>query len=313
MHRSWLAALCLAACTHAPELATEPAGPTPADPGAAFAWDAQGQHVAFAGKGLRIRDAATGKEQVLAQPSPSGLCWSPDGLQLVAAFPHAAGSTLKILNLNGKVVREATVAGAVRGLVWGRSAGIIAAGTEVQRFSFGGHLRTLLHRWPADAEPVLTVASETTLMPAVAHHIGTDLVRGQQLALAPLEDEVVYSRLVSPPDVPPYQEVVLRHLATGTEKAVAQMGLAPGTATFAPDGEEIVVCEATCQRVDPWSDRRTPVANPGATLQQPAPQVAAAVPAQAQAGRLLELRKLRDQRLITPDDYATQKAKVLQR
>lgn len=316
MKRTLLAALCslsLAACAHAPEVVPGPAAATALDPGGAFAWDVHEQRIAFAGKGLRIRDLQ-GREELLAAASPTGVCWSPDGTHLAAAWPSKTGSTLKILDLKGMVVREAAVAGTVRGLAWGHEAGIVASAADVQRWSFGGHLRTLLHRWPATGEPTLTVASETTLMPAVAHHIGTDLVRGQQLALAPLEDEVVYSRIVSPPDIPPYTEIVLRHLATGAEKSVARASLAPGQSTFTPEGEEVVVCEGgpICRRIDPWSEQSADVQNPHATaerppLQKPAPSLPA-----AQRARLLELRKLRDQALITPDDYRAQKAKALQ-
>jgi hypothetical protein len=237
------------------------------DAGGIFAPAPAGDRVALARDGLRVVEAATGRETSLAPEAPAAVAWAADGLRLAAAFDRGDESRLLVFGAEGESRGEAVVEGRISGLLFLPDGDILAAAVIMKVFSFGGDHRTVFYRWDGRGEPVGATVHSSTAKPLTLAVRGDALFRTVHLALSPYGDEILYTRFHDPPAFGPYLKVVLRHLSAGAEREVASVTLDSGGALFADETVFYGDGSGRTRRVDPWTETEMEVWNtPGRSL-----------------------------------------------
>ncbi|HJV66630.1 MAG TPA: SHOCT domain-containing protein [Geomonas sp.] len=177
----------------------------------------------------------------IAAATPTMLSFSPNGNMLVAALPAAAGTTLRIFDLNGKVMAEATVPERVTAVAWRDNTHVAAAALNIKRFSFGTLLTSTFYDWDNSGSPVATTLNSVTIRPQLAKLPDALLLNTLNLAVSPYNDEIAYSVLKDPPLFPPYQAIITRHIGSGAEQEVTRTSIGSGGPVYASDGDSLVV------------------------------------------------------------------------
>lgn len=241
-------------CTLAGCATTLPSSPLPdgyaiksfakLDDGTPFAVNRTGVAAAVAEGSLRYLDPAGGPGRSLAPAPATGLSFSPDGKRLAAAFASISQSVLDLYDLQGAPLAQAIVPGRVTSIAWRSDRELLATAVMLRKFSFGTELVSVLYSWDTIAPPVATTLSDVTVRPNVAKLPEATLFRSLSMALSPYGDEIAYSVLKDPPLFNPYLRVAVRHLASGAERQVAEIGLGSGCPAYTVDGESLLVGES---------------------------------------------------------------------
>jgi WD40 repeat protein len=211
-----------------------------ADAGTPFAVNRSGEFaVTFEGALQLIPPGGIGRE--IAKGTATALCFSPSGERLAAAFPAGAGSTLRLLDREGKLIAQATLPERVTSLVWRSEGQLLASALDIKKFSFGSELISRLYTWDGTGVPVGTTMNDVTVRPNLARLPDETLLGTLNLALSPFGDEIAYSTLIDPPVFVPYLKIAVRHLESGNEKEVTKTSPGSGGPLFTPDGESLVV------------------------------------------------------------------------
>lgn len=205
--------------------------------------------------GLVLRPLAGGAERLLTAQPPRALAFSPDGTRIGALFAAGEGSELRLYDVaTGQVLAQTAANGACDQLL---AAGDewLAVCTVVQRFRFGGNLRSRLLRWDGGAAPREELLNDVTLDPVTAQlpaALGSGIAHA---VLSPWGDELLFLRLIDPPAFAPYRRVVLRHLASGAEQTVATSVALDAAAAYQAGGEAVIFGDGVreTRRFDPWS------------------------------------------------------------
>ena len=250
-----------ASCAHSPLVGDLPDGLTithvaSCDPRSPLAWDAPGRRIAFSDHGVMAVALDAGSASRLTSETPTALAFSPGGDHLAVATGEGPTAQLALLDDQG-AGPTATLTGRVGWLAFEDGGALLATAARVEGYSFGGRVEQLLYRWDGAGEPVVTPLSESTLKRRTLQRSEGLVDRAAQASLSPLGDELVYGRLHDPPALPPYQQIVVRNMATGAEHEVADVDLAAAGALAAPDGETVVVADGKrlTRRIDPWTGR----------------------------------------------------------
>lgn len=213
-----------------------------------------GRVLAYVDRGLQIQ--VEGRPALrLDSRTPSALAWSPDGETLAAAFPEAGATQLcRFPRVGGAPGASVRLPGRVNGLAWASATELLAFGVETETYRFGTRVAEVLHRWDGATAPEASPLFDTTLIPSAMAAWGTTVLPNLTFELSPLQDEILYARLHAPPALDPRLRIVLRHLATGREREVAEVSLLAGPAQFTLDGARVVVGDGqrATQILDPW-------------------------------------------------------------
>lgn len=234
-----------------------------------FALDADGETVAFVNRGLTLQGLNTGNRRLVSADRPTALAWSPDGKLLAAAFYLENIAVLRLYDQQGEVRAQARLAGRANALAWRSSSSILVHAVQQRVYSFGANLAGVLYSWDGKSEPVPTPLYETTLMPAFYRQWEGTLQRTLTFSISPLNNEILYTRLYSPPAFTPYLKLMLRHLEGGTEREIAIASLNSAGGIFLRSGEQIIYGdgEKESQLFDPWGDRTvSTLPSPGRSL-----------------------------------------------
>ena len=207
-----------------------------------FAVNRSGSVAAVAEGSLLIIDPTGGPGRSIAPAPPSTLSFSPAGDRLAAAFATPSQSVLHLFDLQGKLLAEAVIPARITAMAWRSEKELLVTTLEVKKFRFGTELISSLHRWNLVTAPAATVLSDITIRPKVADAMSeATLYRTINFALSPYGDEIAYCVLKDPPMFPPYLRFAVRHLETGAEREIAEIGIGSGAPAYAPDGESILV------------------------------------------------------------------------
>ena len=210
-----------------------------------FAVNRSGSIAAVTEGSLLIIDPTGGPGRSIAPAPPTTLSFSPAGDRLAAAFATPSQSVLHLFDLQGKLLAEAVIPARITALVWRSEKELLITALEVKKFRFGTELISSLYRWNLVSAPAATLLSDITIRPKVAADMPeATLYRTVNLALSPYGDEIAYLVLKDPPMFPPYLRVAVRHLETGAEREIAEIGIGSGGPAYAPDGESILVGDA---------------------------------------------------------------------
>lgn len=204
-----------------------------------FAADPAGRMVAICNNGLSLHDMESNTRNALSSEEPIALAWSPDGLELAAAYSHADYETrLLIYSADGEVLRETLLPVALTQLVWSARGDLLVAGLKLKIYSFGGNLRQTLHRIVGeDVEE--TLLSDSTLRPSLVTNLAPGLGRLQPVAFSPSGDELVFLFLHDPPEFPPYLQLVYRNWQSNHERLFQKIALQEVDLTWKPSGDSV--------------------------------------------------------------------------
>ena len=214
------------------------------DAGTPFALNRTGAVAAVAENNLRFIDPSGGPGRIIAPAPATELSFSPDGSRLAAVFAAKPQSVLQLFDLEGKLLAETIIRGRVTSVAWRSENDLLASALEIKKFTFGSELISTLYRWDTVTPPVATPLSDVTVRPKVAKLPEATLLSSLTMVLSPYGDEVAYSTLKDPPLFTPYLRIAVRHLESGEERKVAEIGIGSGGPWYAPDGASLLVGDA---------------------------------------------------------------------
>jgi len=256
-------ALPLVACTSglpppqlSPGLSLRAVGPIDRD--GVMAWAPDGQRIAVAATGTRLRTLTTGEEVRLDPASPAALCWSADGKRLAATYATPTGSQLRLF-IPGTIGprAETPLPGRVTALFCLDDGSVLAVASVLQSYSFGGNFTTSLLRWDGVQAPTATVINDVSVKPLTLKHHETTLCTLVQPQLAPLQDELLFTRLHDPPALAPYLKLVQVHLGSNRSRVADDLPLTSSGGRYLAAGERLVVADGrgNSHLLDPWTNK----------------------------------------------------------
>jgi len=256
---------CFAACTPqipppqlSPGLMLRSVGPI--DRAGVAAWSPDGARIALASSGTRLRNLATGGEEILAPATPVDICWSADGNKIAAAYAGPTGSHLRLFVPGSPApVAETSVPGRIQQVFCRDDGQVLAVASVLQTFSFGGNFTTSLHRWDGLTTPTAAVINDVSVKPLTLQTYGSAIFDLVQPQLSPLQDELLFTRLHDPPAFPPYLKLVQYHLATGLSRVVENLPLTSPGGRYLTAGESLAVADGqnSTRQLDPWTNAVT--------------------------------------------------------
>lgn len=224
--------------------------------GGAFAPDPQVKMIALDRDGLFLVDLAEQTEKRLSEKSPLELAWSADGSQLAAVFASEEQelSRLVFFDREGKESGLVKVPGRVTKLVWDSAGELLGQAVTSHKFTFGTNLKASLFRLDSKRQLVSIPLYETTLKPSTVDKFGESLYQMLSFDLAPLGDEIVYTRLSDPPVLRKHLQVFSKHLKTGKERQVFDLPLESGASFWVHNSEWLLLSDGSARTFlyDPW-------------------------------------------------------------
>lgn len=218
--------------------------------------EATGDRLAYVDHGLKILEVGSGLVRSVSKAVPTQLTWSTAGSVLIAAFELEGKSTIRIFNSKGGLTAETSIPGRISGLRARLDGAILVLAVELDVMKFGTRMAQVLHRWDGKGTPIAKVLNESTMMPGVAERLGATLPRFLGFDLSPLQDEILYYRLNSPPALDFNLRLMLYHFDSGKGRSLATLGLETGGACFSGAGDRILFGDGVkeSQVLDPWGD-----------------------------------------------------------
>ena len=210
------------------------------DAGGPLALSRTGNIATVAQGSLQVFSASGGPGRSIAAAPATDLRFSPGGERLAASFATSSRTLLRIFDLRGNILAEALIPGKVTSLAWRSEKELLASALEIKKFSFGSELVGSLYRWDTVHPPLASPLSDVTVRPRVASLPEETLFRSLTMALSPYGDEIAYSSMKDPPVYNPYLRIAVRHLESGAERGVAEVGIGSGGALYTPDGESLL-------------------------------------------------------------------------
>jgi hypothetical protein len=172
---------------------------------------------------------------------PEMLSISPDGTLFSVIVSKNENSTLYVFNSEGFPVFEQTFSGRVGRIQWLSNGELIIGLLEVKIYSFGSNLKGKLLRFNRDWGLRAASLFETTINPLLSKELAGKLPQTFDFDISASGDEVLYSRLYSPPAFPPARHLMLQNLQTHKETRIAVLPLLAGKARLTIDGESAFI------------------------------------------------------------------------
>lgn len=216
----------------------------------------EGNRIAYADKGLWIRELGSGIGRSVLPGTPTYVAWSDDGDLLAASFELEEQSSIRLFDARGNARGDLKVPGRVSGLQWRADGTLMVMTVVLETFRFGTQMSQVLHRWDGRSGPQSQVLNASTLMPKLASQLKATLPGRLGFALSPLQDEILYYRLYSPPALNCHLRLVLHHLGSGQGRVLAEVEMNAAGACFDGAGGRILYGDGQQETrlSDPWSD-----------------------------------------------------------
>ncbi len=250
---AWLAVSLLASCAPTVPVVDVPAGLQIQRIGAAkidgpLAWNPDGARYAAASRGLQF-GLAGGESRTVHAASPSALSWSPTGSLLAASSASADRSVVRIFGDDGTSLAELAVAGSVMDLGWISDDELLMAAVQLREFSFGGNYSVRLYRWRQNEEPTSESLVDTSPLRQTLAALGTSIYESVHLQVSPYRDEILYTRLMTPPNAPIRYTLVARNLASGREKVIAELSFGSSGGRYLGNGDTVFFSDGQYQSI----------------------------------------------------------------
>jgi len=214
--------------------------------------DPAGEYVAYVRKGLYVHETVTDRRVRLSDDAPTTLAWNSKGTTLYATFSDGKRSRLVLFDHDGRRVAETLLDGRVTTLACVPSGEALALAVVLKAYSFGGAYQVILYRWDGENQATQAAVGDTSVKPRTLELFGDKIYKTARMALSPLGDEVVITRLYDPPAFPPSLRSYVYHLETGVQTEPFEIPHR-GVLQFLPDGEQLLFSDGLSQllRVDP--------------------------------------------------------------
>lgn len=220
----------------------------------------------------------------------------PDGGQVAGVKVVGANSQVSLNTSTGQAVASLELPGQVSWLGWHPGGDLLVVTTFLKHFSFGANYQLQLHRWDGQTKPLSRTLADTTLKPLTLAIWGAQLSAVAKPTLSPQGDVLAFLKLHDPPAFDPYLKVAVLQLETPGEMVLGSQAMPGAALRFSADGEVLswLIFKGEKVQVQPWLG--------GTDRVETAGQATGAVVDPV----LLELRSLRLQGLIGPEDYRQQ-------
>jgi len=229
-----------------PELHLQPAGKIVPD--GPFAWHPDGFRYAVADGGLTVRQLDGGR-LVVDHEAPMAVAWSPTGYYLAAAFPRSQATTVRIYGSDGAPLADWMVEGSVRDLAWASDDELLLAAVAVKSFSFGANYTVTLYQWHQNEEMKESLLADTSPLKQNLEAMGAAVFDTVHLQISPYHDEILFTRLLTPPNVDLHYQLVVRHLGSGSEKAIAKIPYGSAGGRYLGQEDKIFFSDAQYQSI----------------------------------------------------------------
>lgn len=232
-----------------------------------LAWHPDGMRYAIVDGGIVIGTVAGERHRLYPEP-PSALAWSPTGAYLAATFATPVRSTVRIFGEDGAELAENEIAGSVLDLAWVSDDELLMAAVSVRSFSFGGNYAVKLLHWKQNSEVTSRVIVDTSPFRSVIDAMGEKIFDTVHLQMSPYRDEILYTRLLTPPNAPIRYSLVVRHLESGREKEIADLPFGSEGGLYLGDGERVFFSDGQYQSIirSIWGTAAYETLSPGRIL-----------------------------------------------
>jgi WD40 repeat protein len=213
-----------------------------------LAWHPDSDHYAVSASGLAIGQVGEGATSV-DRHSPKAISWSPTGSFVASSFGTTKNSTIRIFSFDGTALANVAVEGAVHDLGWTSDNELLIAAVTVKTFSFGGNYNVRLYRWRQNEELSHEVLADTSPLKANLAAMGDSIYDSVHLQISPFHDEIIYTRLLTPPNVDMHYQLVVRHLDSGSEKVIAKIPYGSQGGRYFLQGDNVFFSDGTYQSI----------------------------------------------------------------
>jgi len=214
-----------------------------------LAWHPDGRRYAVAAHGLMVGQL-NGESRVIGQGHPTAIAWSPTGTFLAAAFISGNVTTVTILDaVDWSQVAEVPVEGKVHDLAWLKDGELVFAAVTVKKFNFGGNYSVRLYHWRQNEELKFAIIADTSPLKSTLAALSDTVYDTVHLQVSPFKDEIVFTRLMAPPNVDPHYQLLVRHLVSGQERLVSKLPLGSHGGRYLPDGDALFYSDGRYQSI----------------------------------------------------------------
>ncbi len=140
--------------------------------------------------------------------------------------------------------------GHVGDLAWVSDAELLMAAVDLQEYSFGGNYRVILYRWQQNEELQSDVLADTSPLTAHLELLGDAVFDSVHMRISPYRDEIMFTRLVMPPNAEMHYKLVVRHLTTGAENIIAKLPLKTAGGRYLQSGKRIFFSDGLYQSIN---------------------------------------------------------------
>jgi WD40 repeat protein len=212
------------------------------------AWHPDNNYYAVAASGLVIGQV-NGSLFSVDRHAPKAISWSPTGAFLAASFGNSQKSTIRIFSFDGTALADVAVEGSVLDLGWTSDDELLIAAVTVKTFSFGGNYSVSLYRWRQNEELSQEVIADTSPLKSHLEAMGESIYNSVHLQISPFRDEIIYTRLLIPPNVDMHYQLVVRHLDSGREKVITKIPYGSQGGRYLLQGDNVFFSDGHYQSI----------------------------------------------------------------
>ncbi len=213
-----------------------------------IAWHPDSEHYAVSASGLAIGQVGESVSSV-DRHSPKAISWSPTGAFIASSTGSTENSSIRIFSSDGTVLADVAVEGSVHDLGWTSDNELLIAAVTVKTFSFGGNYSVRLYRWRQNEELSHEVIADTSPLKSNLQAMGDSIYDSVHLQISPFHDEIIYTRLLTPPNVDMHYQLVVRHLDSGSEKIVAKLPYGSQGGRYLLQGDNVFFSDGRYQSI----------------------------------------------------------------
>ena len=212
-------------------------------------WHPDGQWF-VANKGGLVVSSLVGDSTQVSRDEPAAMAWSPTGAFLAASFVSRDKTAVRIYSADYGELAAIEVEGTARDLAWASDDELLIAAVVVKTYSFGGNYRVILHRWQQSREMTSETIADTSPLKTNIAVIGDDLYAPVNMQISPYRDEIVFCRMLTPPNAEMHKKLIVRHLASGAEKEIGILPIMTNGGRYLQNGERLFFSDGTYQSIN---------------------------------------------------------------
>jgi len=222
------------------------------------AWSGDAERLVVGGEDPFVFEVASGRKISLGRSPVNRVAFSPAGDVVAAVVYGDDGEHIAIFNVNGQQKATQPMSGRTTGLAWKDDNSVVWSSMELEKFGFGGNLKTWLSVWSIKETTVKsTLIADNTLNTRLTEGIDLAIANGlDNLAVGPYRDECMISHYVDPPLFPPYINVTVRRFSDTSNHLSVKADFDSSRVFPGTDGDSIwIKRDQELRRFDRWSGK----------------------------------------------------------